>query len=102
MATSTSDPNQGGNGQWIGLIRRRALVIITVATAFFGYSAWSALNQETQYAGGFQILVEPVNADNASLAAPTNQPQRGAGLDYPTQIAILKSPELLGKVVEEL
>ena len=103
MATSSaSDPNQGGNGQWIGLIRRRALVIITVATAFFGYSAWSALNQETQYAGGFQILVEPVNADNASLAAPTNQTQRSAGLDYPTQIAILKSPELLGKVVEEL
>lgn len=103
VTPSISDQSQGGNGQWISLIRRRALVIVTVATAFFGYSAWSALQQETQYAGSFQILVEPVNADNASLADPTSQNrQTASGLDYPTQIAILKSPELLGKVVEEL
>ncbi|MDV3351399.1 polysaccharide biosynthesis tyrosine autokinase [Leptothoe sp. LEGE 181152] len=103
MATPTaSDQNQGGGGQWIGLIRRRALVIITVATAFFGYSAWSALQQQTKYAGSFQILVEPVNADNASLADPTGQSQGAGGLDYPTQIAILKSPELLGEVAESL
>ncbi|MGB7087457.1 MAG: polysaccharide biosynthesis tyrosine autokinase [Phormidesmis sp.] len=63
------------------------------------------LNQTTQYQGNFQILVEPVNAENASLAAPAsseNSSQRSAALDYPTQIAILKSPELLGAVLEEL
>ena len=88
----------------IGIAKRQALVIVGVAVTFFSYSAWNVLNEATQYLGSFQILVEPVNAENANLAAPTSpdsKPQRSS-LDYPTQIAILKSPELLGEVAEDL
>ncbi len=89
----------------LGIARRHALVIVGVAATFFGYSVWKTLNQTTLYRGDFQILVEPVNVDNANLAAPTESSgngNRSAALDYPTQIAILKSPELLGTVAEDL
>jgi polysaccharide biosynthesis transport protein len=96
----------GGGANFLDIAKRHALVIVGIAAAYFGYSAWKVLNQDTLYQGNFQILVEPVNAENASLAAPTNgasnNAQRSAALDYPTQIAILKSPELLNEVIEEL
>lgn len=96
--------NMGGAAKYIGIAKRNAFVIVGVAATFFGYSAWKTLNQDTLYQGNFQILVEPVNAENASLAAPAadSGSQRSAALDYPTQIAILKSPKLLGTIVEEL
>jgi polysaccharide biosynthesis transport protein len=89
----------------LGLFRRRALVIIGVAAAFIGYSALSILGQENQYAGSFQILIEPVNAENASLAAPNSELSAGRGrstLDYPTQIAVLRSPDLINTALENL
>lgn len=98
--------NEEGLGQYLGLVKRRALVILGVAATFFAYSAWKTLNQATQYTGNFQILVEPVNAENANLAFPSGvsgrSSQGASQLDYPTQIAILRSPELLGAVLEEL
>lgn len=102
---SPSPENEGGANQFIDMAKRHTLLIIGVAATFFGYSAWSTLNQPNQYAGDFQILVEPVNAENANLAFPSGTSgggQRSSGLDYPTQIAILKSPEIIGDVVEEL
>lgn len=102
-AQATMDSNEGGVGTVLGLMKRRAFVVLGVAVTFFGYSAWNTLNQPTQYTGGFQILVEPVNAENASLADPTGASRRQrSALDYPTQVAILKSPELLGEVAESL
>lgn len=94
----------GGVSNLAGVIKRQSIVIIGVAVAFFSYSAWKTLNQEAKYSGSFQILVEPVNADNANLAAPSGGGGRSqsAELDYPTQIAILKSPELLGEVSADL
>jgi len=89
----------------VGLLQRRALVILGVASAFIGYSAWDLLNEESLYAGNFQLLVEPVNAENASLAVPNLDGGGSSGrssLDYATQIAVLKSPELIGEVVAEL
>ncbi len=98
--------SEEGMAQLLAIFRRRPLIVLSVAIAFFSYSAWKTLNQTAQYEGNFQILVEPVNAENASLAAPTGGVdggrQRSAGLDYATQIAILKSPELLGEVFDEL
>ena len=101
---TNSPRSESGLSSVIGIAKRQALVIVGVTVTFFGYSAWNVLNEPTQYSGNFQILVEPVNAENANLAAPTgsdSKPQRSS-LDYPTQIAILKSPELLGKVAEDL
>ncbi|NJL48984.1 MAG: hypothetical protein HC929_17860 [Leptolyngbyaceae cyanobacterium SM2_5_2] len=98
-------PEEGDFREVLGLIRRRAWIIIGVATAFIGYSAWSILGQENQYVGSFQLLIEPVNADNANLAAPASELGASSGrstLDYPTQIAVLKGPDLIGEVIENL
>lgn len=103
-AQTATDSGEGGLGAVLGLVKRRAFIVIGVAVAFFSYSAWKTLNQATQYSGGFEILVEPVNAENASLADPTGSSRggRNSALDYPTQVAILKSPELLGEIAESL
>jgi len=81
-------------------------VIVGVATAAMAFSVWSILNQTTLYVGSFQLLIEPVNAENANLANPASEANRNTGasaLDYDTQIAVLKSPELLSpEVIEEL
>ena len=95
----------GGLNNFLGIARRQAIVIIGVAATYFGYAAWNTLNQTTQYLGNFQILVEPVNAENASLAVPTGGAGGRSGaaeLDYSTQIAILRSPELMNEVAEEV
>lgn len=104
-AIAPASTEAGGMGSLVGLAKRQAIVIVGVAVAFFSYSAWKTVNQETEYLGSFQILVEPVNAENASLAVPAGEGggrSRSAELDYPTQIAILKSPELLSEVSADL
>lgn len=89
--------------RFLGVVQRRALVIIGIAAFGIPFSVTSALNETTTYESGFQLLVEPVNAENAlsSLTTEGSSPQRSS-LDYATQIAVLKSPELLAEVVEEL
>ena len=101
----TTEPEEGNFRDILGMLRRRSWVIAGVAAAFIGYSAWSILGEENQYAGNFQILVEPVNMENANLAAPDAGLGRSRGrssLDYPTQISVLKSPDLVNQIVERL
>lgn len=88
--------------RFLGVVRRRALVIIGVAAFGIPFSVSSALNQTTTYESGFQLLVEPVNAENALSGLTEGSSSQRSSLDYATQIAVLKSPELLAQVVEEL
>jgi succinoglycan biosynthesis transport protein ExoP len=91
--------------RFLGVLRRRALVIISIAALGSSYTIWSALNLTDSYEGRFQLLVEPVNAQN-NLTNITSEvggsASRRAGLDYDTQIAVLRSPELIAEVVSEL
>ncbi|MBE9061349.1 polysaccharide biosynthesis tyrosine autokinase [cf. Phormidesmis sp. LEGE 11477] len=64
-----------------------------------------ALQQEKVFRGQFRMLVEPVNAsddlsDLTSILATQNT--RRSGLDYATQVQVLRSPELMEPVLEEL
>lgn len=105
QGSPSANQEQGDFREIFGLLKRRAPVIIGVAAAFIGYSAFSILGQENQYVGDFQLLIEPVNADNASLAAPGSELGTGRGrsaLDYPTQITVLKAPELMQEVLDSL
>lgn len=91
--------------RFLGVVQRRALIILSIAAIGSSYSIWSALNQTDSYEGKFQILVEPVNAQN-NLSNITSEAggsaNRSSNLDYDTQIAVLRSPELLAEVVSEL
>lgn len=104
LASAEPSKSESGIASMIGIARRQVFVIIGITITFFSYSAWQTLNEATQYEGSFQILVEPVNVENANLAAPTGTEsnRQRQSLDYPTQIAILKSPELIGEVVADL
>lgn len=89
-------------------LRRYSLFIAgcTVLGTSLGYL--KVATEPTHYSGKFDILVEPVTTE-ARIAEPTAVTRTGGvpsertfTLDYPTQIAILRSPGMLGRVVETI
>ena len=89
---------------FLGLLQRRAIIIIGVASVAMGGVIYTTFKQVPIYEGGFQILVESVNSDSelgkidvglADVLKPT-------GLDYESQIQVLRSPELLGDFIKEI
>jgi|688.fasta_scaffold10785_11 capsular exopolysaccharide synthesis family protein len=86
------------------LLQRRAIIIVAIISAGMTGVTYSTLNQEPIYQGNFQILVEPVNNDdqvgkiNLEVDSPFSKP----GLDYDSQIQVLKSPELLEPIIKTL
>ena len=87
------------------VVRRRAWVILGVAALVMAFAATRTLRQEKIYEGQFRLLVEPVNAeDDFSDLASVLGEQRlsNAGLDYETQVQVLRSPELIEPVTKQL
>ncbi|MEM1255564.1 MAG: polysaccharide biosynthesis tyrosine autokinase [Cyanobacteria bacterium P01_H01_bin.21] len=92
--------------QLLTVLRRRSLLITGVAAGVMGTVMFSTLRQEPVYEGNFEVLVEPVNADDnlsdlSGLLADA-APAKQSGLDYETQIQVLRSPELIDQVIAEL
>lgn len=98
-------------GQLFAVIRRRAFVILGVASVVTaGVWFWTS-NQTPEYEGKFQILVEPVTSDDdkfsrlsgmaGGLGASFLQGQ-GGGLDYESQITVLQSPKLMEPLIQQL
>ncbi|WP_071191359.1 polysaccharide biosynthesis tyrosine autokinase [Trichormus sp. NMC-1] len=87
----------------LGVLQRRALVISVVVVSVMGVVAYSTLNQEKIYQGNFQLLVEPVTGDNTlqALDLPDSVGTK-SGLDYDSQIQVLKSQEVIKNVINEL
>ena len=85
--------------------RRRAWVILGVAAVVMGLTTAKALQQEPIYEGNFRVLVEPVNAEDdfSDVGALLSEQQQGrSGLDYQTQVQVLRSPELIEPLAAEL
>jgi capsular exopolysaccharide synthesis family protein len=88
----------------IAILRRRFLVLAGVTIAVTA-TIWSRAFLTTPiFVSSFQILVEPVAAENAlpGLASQREGLAQGTGLDYQTQIQVLRSPEILDPIVQEL
>lgn len=100
------EENDWDLSQLLGLLKRRALIIAGVATTVMAGVTYITLTQEPQYESNFRLLVEPVNEnDNSSLSKLTSVVDSNfgkSGLDYETQIEVLKSPELMNDIVNEL
>ncbi|WYL93286.1 MAG: polysaccharide biosynthesis tyrosine autokinase [Gloeotrichia echinulata IR180] len=88
--------------QFLGIIQRRSLVIVGVATVVMGIVAYSTLKQKPVYESSFQLLVEPVNDDKTLSRLGVDNNLAKPSLDYPSQIQVLKSPELMGSIVNQL
>ena len=84
--------------EFLGILRRRSLVIVGVATAVMAVSISLTLSQKPEYEGSFRLLVEPVNDDSKVLDVVKDADANLAksSLDYESQIQVLKSPELMG------
>lgn len=103
-----NDSEESFNAQEIlAIARRRAWIIILVAIAVTG-TIWTRalLNPpDTRYRSGFQLLVEPIAGDDQFQRLSQDLPggaTRGGGIDYDTQIRVLKSQQVLKPVHEKL
>ena len=91
--------------QLLTVFRRRAVVIVGVAIAVTSAIGFWSLRQEPKYESKFQLLVEPVTAEGkldrlAQVPGLTDSPY--SVLDYDTQIQVLRSPNLMEPIIQEL
>ncbi|HIK13128.1 MAG TPA: polysaccharide biosynthesis tyrosine autokinase [Oscillatoriaceae cyanobacterium M33_DOE_052] len=99
-------------GQLFAVIRRRLFVIAGITIAVMGGVWYWTSTLEPEYEGKFQLLVEPVtdqgNQLSSRLQAVAGSLGGGffggetSGLDYESQIAVLKSPELMKPLVQAM
>ncbi|MDM9379639.1 polysaccharide biosynthesis tyrosine autokinase [Chlorogloeopsis sp. ULAP01] len=90
---------------FLSLLRRRSLVIAGIATVVMGSVVYLTFKQEKLYESSFRLLVEPLNVDSRQLVLNSGQnsnQEPKAGLDYDSQIQVLRSPELMTKIVRRL
>lgn len=93
--------------QLLVVFRRRAWVIGGVAIATTAAIAFWTFNQTPKFEGKFQLLVEPVT-EEGNLNKLTRShggsvaESPGSGLDYDTQIQVLRSVNLMAPIVEEI
>jgi capsular exopolysaccharide synthesis family protein len=87
-----------------GIIRRRWLVIAGVATAVMATVIAATISQKPVYESSFRLLVEPLNDESrlANLTAPDKVSLANSGLDYESQIQVLKSPQMMAGIVKQL
>ncbi len=90
------------------VLRRRGWVVLGVAVAVLACTTVATFSQKRVYEGKFQLLVEPVNADNKlsditkALSTVQGSAVKSDSLDYPTQIQVLRSPALMNEVLKKL
>ncbi len=111
-AADVSPPSKKGGFSPRSLLRttRRKGLLIAGITGILSTAAWLATAGDLPiYRGGFQLLVEPVTSE-ARISEPTSLtrseggvPSRDFfGLDYPTQLEILRSPKVLEAVYSDV
>lgn len=101
-------------GQLFGAIRRRFPVVVLVTAAVAVSTLYWSRTRPSSYQGQFRILIEPVTAESEVVSSlsgnNTSVQDQGLGnsqasqtvLDYPTQIQILLSPQILQPIADKL
>ena len=90
---------------FLDLVRRRALVIAGVGSMVMAVVSGVTLSKTAEYEGNFRLLVEPVSNETNGLPnlVQGNSNLTGKpGLDYESQIQVLKSPEVMKDIVKRL
>ncbi|WP_036480416.1 polysaccharide biosynthesis tyrosine autokinase [Myxosarcina sp. GI1] len=83
------------------VFKHRLRLILAIALGSTIVSAILTFIQEPIYKGSFQLLVEPVTQDEQSSPLEILS-QESSGLDYETQIEVLRSPKVLTPIIAEL
>ncbi len=90
------------------LQRKAFLIVATTGLGAFAALQFLGSKEAPVYGGSFQLLVEPVTseqqlADPISITRTDGKPNdKLFVLDYPTQLRILKSPEILKSIVAQV
>jgi len=93
--------------QFLAVVRRRAWLILIVFVTVTGAIWTKTLTQPPRYRSSFQLLVEPIAGDETyqqlsrQLGASSDS-MHGSGLDYPTQIQVLKSSQIMQPIYKQL
>ena len=90
--------------QLLGILQRRALIIVGIGTVVMGGVTYSTLNQQPVYESNFRLLVEPLTDEKSlmQLTLDTNNSEKSGNLDYESQIQVLRSPELMRSIVKQI
>ena len=95
---------------FLRICKRKALLIFGITalvTLLYGFYD-SRKNASSDYAGNFQLLVEPLTLEDKSLEPSSLVDSKGTpnpkliAVDYPTILRIMTSRDLLSEVVEEV
>lgn len=89
--------------QLVRVVKHRLRLIAAITLGITtSVSIWT-FNQEPKYKGSFQLLVEPLTQQQQQEGNPLSVlTQDWSGLDYESQIQVLRSPSVLQPIVRQL
>ncbi|MBW4618448.1 MAG: AAA family ATPase [Cyanosarcina radialis HA8281-LM2] len=109
-----SQPSRRGLNLWplLRTVRRQALPIVGIATLTTLGALFLTLRTAKTYAGNFQLLIEPIAVEERTTEPSTLARTGTAGatpnllalftVDYPTQIKVLQSQDILNDIVKDV
>lgn len=86
--------------QLASIVKHRFRLIGAVALGTIAIATMITFNKEPLYRGSFQLLVEPVTNEEDNPLSVLEQDW--SGLDYETQIEVLRSPSVLSPIIRIL
>ena len=86
--------------QLASMVKHRLRLICAVVVGVTATTAFISFSQEAKYKGSFQLLVEPVSEEKEDPLAVLEEDL--GGLDYETQIEVLRSPHIMNPIVKDL
>lgn len=86
--------------QLASIVKHRLRLIGAIVAGVTAATAIMTFNQEAKYKGSFKLLVEPVAEEKEDPLSVLQQDL--GGLDYETQIEVLRSPRVLNPIIENL
>ncbi len=98
-------------GKLLAAAKRRLLVIGAVTVGVSAALLFQLSKRPPIYSGSFQLLVEPVTTSESRLQALLSQTEgnkfatingKDFGLDYATQIRVLKSPKVMSPIMNNI
>lgn len=95
-----NDADQLDLRQILRILRRRALIVVTVAISVATAIGYRALNRPPLYQGQFRLLVQPITAE--TKVAQSVGETVATTFDYNTQIEVLRSPIVTAPILEQI
>ncbi|MEL6930166.1 MAG: Wzz/FepE/Etk N-terminal domain-containing protein, partial [Cyanobacteria bacterium J06600_6] len=86
--------------QLSNMFKHRWRLISAIVAGVTATATIFTFNQEAKYKGSFKLLVEPVTEEQEDTLSVLQQ--NLGGLDYETQIEVLRSPRVLNPIIKDL